>query len=293
MNNRDRRSVIEMRKLIILANRPGKVKIDSKLIIIFQGLLKFKRGLVAMIRINIFFLMLFLICGMMTSKDVQAKRFTSQYTEFELPPGWQCALEGTEWVCQSDNDDRKKEAIIILAAKIRGPQDSLDQYQAYLKAPKTFTLPGGKTQVSEGKYASVKDINGHHWVDSLHLASEVPGFYTRYLATVKEDLGVAVTFSVAKDHYQAYQAIFDSIVATLRVFRQKAGGSNDFALKKKEDNLLDDTTFIPDTDGKFDIAQKKKKGASGAMSPSDMMMYGGLALVALIGFMISKKKKKK
>jgi len=43
-----------------------------------------------------------------------AKLFTSQYCEFELPPGWECALEGTEWVCQSTNKDRQKEAIIIL-----------------------------------------------------------------------------------------------------------------------------------------------------------------------------------
>ena len=49
-----------------------------------------------------------------------ARKFTSQYCEFELPSGWDCALEGTEWVCQSSNKDRKKEAIIILAAKIRG-----------------------------------------------------------------------------------------------------------------------------------------------------------------------------
>ena len=46
----------------------------------------------------------------------EAKRFSSKYCEFELPPGWECALEGTEYVCQSENADRKKESIIILAA---------------------------------------------------------------------------------------------------------------------------------------------------------------------------------
>jgi len=232
---------------------------------------------------------LFVLAGLL---DVAfAKRFTSQYTEFELPPGWQCALEGTEWVCQSENEERKKEAIIILAAKIRGPQDSLDQYQAYLKGQKTFTLPGGRTQVSEGKYASVKTINDHQWVDALHLASEVPGFYTRYLATVKEDLGVAVTFSVAKDHYAAYQSIFDSIVATLRVFRQKAA-TGDFALKKKDENLLDDSTFIPDQGANSDIGQQKKGKAGDGMSAGDMALYGGLGAALLIGLMIAKKKKK-
>jgi hypothetical protein len=235
---------------------------------------------------------IFIVCALtlLFTTTAFAKRFTSQYTEFELPPGWECSLEGTEWVCQSTNDDRKKEAIIILAAKKRGPQDSLDEYMKYLKSQKTFTLPGGKTQVSEAKYSNMKPIADHQWVDSLHLASEVPGFYTRYLATVKEDLGVAVTFSVAKDHYQAYQAMFDKIVESLRVFRQKAGDGN-FAVKKKDENLLGDTTFIPDGDKAYDIGQKGKK-AAGGLPGGDMALYGIAALV-VGGIVMAMKKKGK
>ena len=147
-----------------------------------------------MLKIN--YLSIFILC--LSLNTSWAKRFSNQYTEFELPSGWNCSLEGSEWVCQSSNKDRRKEAIIILAAKVRGQQDSLDQYQAYLKKTKTYTLPGGRTQVSESKYARVKNINNHKWIDALHLASEVPGFYTRYVATVKANLGVAVTFSVSR-----------------------------------------------------------------------------------------------
>ena len=39
---------------------------------------------------------------------------------------------------QSTNDDRKREAIIILAAKMWGGQDSLPQYQDYLKKAKNI-----------------------------------------------------------------------------------------------------------------------------------------------------------
>ena len=226
------------------------------------------------------------------SLSVSAKKFASQYCEFELPPGWECALEGTEWVCQSVNKARQKEAIIILAAKIRGDQDSLDQYQGYLKKTKTFKLPGGKTQVSEPKYADNKTINGHQWIDALHLASEVPGFYTRYLATVKADLGVAVTFSVSKDHYSSYQSLFDKVVASLRVFRQKGMASN-YKLKKKDENLLDDTTFIPDTAQKFGIGnQKKKKGGKGG-GDNTMFLLIGLAVAAGVAFKVIQDKKKK
>jgi hypothetical protein len=231
------------------------------------------------------------VFSLLLVQNLWAKRFTSQYCEFELPPGWECALEGTEWVCQSNNKERQKEAIIILAAKIRGPQDSMNEYVKYLKKTKTFSLPGGKTQVSEPKYTKVKTINSHRWVDSLHLASEVPGFYTRYIVTVKEDLGVGVTFSVAKDHYNAYQGLFDKIIETLRVFRQKNVDTSQFKLKKKEEDLLEDSPILSDAGQKFDISKQKRRKGSTPLSATEMGI-GALLLIGLLVMMKLKGKKK-
>ena len=222
---------------------------------------------------------------------VFAKDFTNQYCQFTLPDGWNCQLEGSEWVCQSENGDRKKEAIIILAAKIAGTKDRLEDYQGYLKAPKTFTLPGGKTQVSEAKYVNAKVIAGQNWVDALHLASEVPGFYTRYLATVKEDLGIAVTFSVAKDFYSNYQGIFDKVVETLKVFRQKAGGAQDFKRKGSED--LAGNGVIDDTQNQMNIDANQKAGKGGGLGDSGYLVYIIVAAVVIFVLMKLKKKKKK
>lgn len=234
--------------------------------------------------------LILVLVSLMLTQVAWAKRFSNQYCEFELPSGWQCALEGSEWVCQSENADRKKEAIIILAAKRRGEQDSMEEYTAYLKRSKTYTLPGGKTQVSEAKYVKMNPVNSHQWIDALHLASEVPGFYTRYLATVKEDLGVAVTFSVAKDLYASYQGIFDNVVASLRVFRQKADSGSGMNLAGG-DSSLSDTTFIPDGD-KVDISVQKTQARKASSDDSDMLILGLLVLVAL-GVVIAKKKKGK
>lgn len=237
------------------------------------------------------FRLLVVILSFVFANNVFAKTFSSQFSEFELPNGWECALEGSEWVCQSENKDRKKEAIIILAAKYRGDQDSLDQYQAYLKAPKTFTLPGGKTQISEAKSVTAREINGQKWVDALHLASEVPGFYTRYLATVKDSLGIAVTFSVAKDHYEAYQDIFEKIIATLRVFDQKASGNTEWKPKGQESDLVGDGTYIPDQANQQDIAmQKKGKGESDGSGTTTMI---GIIIAAAVVFILIKARKKK
>jgi hypothetical protein len=236
--------------------------------------------------------LVFFIFAFTLTTSLYAKRFTSQYAEFELPPGWECQLEGSEWVCQSTNADRMKEAIIIMAAKIRGTQDSLDGYQEYLKTKKSFDLPGGRKQISEPKVVEVKEYNSHRWVDALHMASEVPGFYTRYLATVKEDLGVAVTFSVSKDHYTLYQPVFDKIVASLRVFRQNSGFNPNMALKKSDENLLGDSAVIPDVDETFALNQKKKEGKKGG-GGGDSMLYLLLLGAGAIGFVIYKKKKNK
>ena len=154
-----------------------------------------------------------------------AAKFANQFTEFELPPKWQCQLEGAEWVCQSTDQAKKRDAIIILAAKLKGDQDSLDQYLDYLKKPKAYTSVQKKPVKSEMKYSKTVSLSGHAWVDSLHLESEIPGFYTRYLATVKQDIGVLVTYSINKDKYTEYLNDFENMVKTLKVFR-KAGGIN-------------------------------------------------------------------
>ncbi len=235
--------------------------------------------------------LLIVLAMLMLVGNLWAKRFTNQYTEFELPPGWNCDLEGSEYVCQSTNDARRKEAIIILAAKIRGEKDDLDQYQAYLNQNKTYTLPGGKRQVSEPKYTKMREINGHRWVDSLHLASEVPGFYTRYLATVKEDLGVAVTFSVSKQHYDAYASVFDKIIESLRVFRQKKVDLSKYRQNLQQENVLDNVTYVEDDLPTHDLSARKRKRKSG-QSTDDVTLYGLLALAA-VGFIIYKKRKGK
>ena len=228
------------------------------------------------------------------SFSLSAKEFANHYTSFQLPSGWECVSEGNEYVCQSENKDRKKEAIIILGAKIRNEKDSLEAYKSYLSESKTFAMPNQKKQVSEPKYTKSTMVNGHPWVDSLHLASEIPGFYTRYLATVKADLGVAITMSVGKDFYDAYATIFDRVVQSMRVFRQaKADGGSLVNIKSKDADLLAETTFVPEDNRKFDISQSKKQASSGGLLDGDNLYYLlGLLVVVAIIFLKKKKKKK-
>lgn len=230
------------------------------------------------------------ICLAVSTTCAFSAQFANQYMSFELPLGWECQLEGSEYVCQSDNGDRRKEAIIILAAKVRSDQDSLDEYLAYLKAAKDYKVPGGKSLVSEPKYAKMNTVNGHRWIDALHLASEVPGFYTRYLATVKADLGIAITFSVAKDLYKNYQAVFDNVVASLRVYRRNDVNLSDVDLKSGQGSL-GDPTFIPDQmNPNLGMGAKAKRRNSDG-GGDDLLLYL-LIGAAIAAFVIIKKKKK-
>ena len=231
-----------------------------------------------------------LITILLSSFSLYAAQFSNQYMSFELPLGWECQLEGSEYVCQSDNGDRRKEAIIILAAKVRSEQDSLDQYQDYLQKEKSYKVPGGKSLVSEPKYAKMTSVNGHSWIDALHLASEVPGFYTRYLATVKSDLGIAITFSVAKDLYRNYQAVFDKVVASLRVFRRRNVNLSDVDLAGNQGSLAD-PNFVPDQSALNLGARGTKKRSNSSGSDDNFMLYLLIGLVAAAFYFIKKKKK--
>ena len=216
-----------------------------------------------------------------------AAKFANQFAEFELPPQWQCNLEGAEWVCQSVDQAKKRDAIIVLAAKLKSDQDSLDQYLDYLKAPKTYVSVQGKQVKSEVRFAKTVALNGHSWVDSLHLDSEIPGFYTRYVATVKQDIGVLITYSINKNKYQEYIQDFDNLVKTLRVFR-KSGGIN---AAPAAGNLFANTT-IPTTvsEGTVFPGAGPEGGSenSGAKKPKndDLPLLPILLVGGAVGFII-------
>lgn len=146
--------------------------------------------------------------------------FQNSYIQFELPNRWKCDIEGTEWVCRSLLKDQSKEAIIVFTAKEVGPSDSLDAYEAHLKQPKKIPSKDGKPTESQIKSLQRKQINGHIWVDSMHLGSEIPQYYTRYLATTKDRLAILVTFSAHQSHFTKYSADILKAVQSLKVTAQ-------------------------------------------------------------------------
>jgi hypothetical protein len=151
------------------------------------------------------------------SLSAQAKLFQNSYVSFELPPRWECQVEKTEWVCRSDNLSSQKEAMIVLTAKEVGPMDDLGQYETYLKTPKNISDPTGKPLSSKVRQVKKTTINGLEWVDGMHLDSEVPFYYTRYLAAKKDRIAVLVTFSAHQRFFTKYSNDFFNAVNSLRI----------------------------------------------------------------------------
>ena len=143
---------------------------------------------------------------------------------------------------------------------------------------------------SDPKYAKTTSINGHAWVDALHMESEIPGFFTRYLATVKQDIGVLVTYSINKTKYQDYLNDFESMVKTLKVFRKAGMGlnagpanSNIFANTQIPQSVSGDSVFQgTNIEGGSDKKQKPKE--------DDTPLWPLLLIVAGAGYYIWRKK---
>lgn len=227
------------------------------------------------------------------SFSAQAKVFRNAYIAFEMPETWKCNLEQTEWVCRSEQTKESKEAIIILTAKEVGPTDSFPLYEAHLNSPITLTSrSGGAVGASKIVYKSKNvQINDQTWIDSLHLGSEVPNYFTRYLATIKDKIAILVTFSAHKQYYTKYSQDFFKAVMSLRVIASK--------------NLLSKPDLGPIRPGSETLG-----GPIGSAMPADMLqgdelpgkkggkkglLLGGAALLAAIGafiFLRARKRKK-
>jgi hypothetical protein len=162
-----------------------------------------------------------LVFLLLASGQAYAKRFRNAYVSFELPPNWNCKLEGSEWVCENDYAGKTKEAIIILTAKEVGPNDTLAAYMAHLQTPRTIPGRGGAPTKSQIIHVKERMIYNQMWIDGMHLGSEVGPYFTRYLATIKDKISILVTFSAHKEHYTKYSGDFIKAVESLRVVASK------------------------------------------------------------------------
>ena len=151
-----------------------------------------------------------------------ARTFKNAYISFEMLDTWKCNLEQTEWVCRSEDPQEAREAVIILTAKEKGPTDTLAIYENHMNSPISTPTKTGTTMMSNIVYKTMQNkINDQTWLDSLHTNSEVLNYHTRYLATIKDQIAILITFSAHNRYYAKHSTNFNNTVKSLRVIASK------------------------------------------------------------------------
>lgn len=158
-----------------------------------------------------------LVFAALLSSAASAKVFQNSYVSFEVPDNWGCIQEGVAWTCTSQDVIEAKEAVIVLASKVAGPEDTMINFMNHLKKPKNIATKVGTNMPSQVMYAQEREVGGQKWIQAQHLGSEINNYYTLYLTTVKEKLAILVSFSAERTKYQKYNPVFDGAVKTLKI----------------------------------------------------------------------------
>lgn len=178
-----------------------------------------------MLRVNLSnsFYFLFLILLIFLNPSIGFSRtFKNAYISFEMQDNWKCNLEQTEWVCRAEDPQEAKEAVIILTAKEKGPTDTFPMYEAHMNSPIITKNKSGGTMTSNIVYKSTQlKVNDQPWLDALHGSSEVQNYLTRYLATIKDQIAILITFSAHNKYFAKHSANFANTVKSLRVIASK------------------------------------------------------------------------
>lgn len=233
------------------------------------------------------FLYLIFILVTLSANLGQSKEWRNAFISFEIPDRWKCILEQTEWVCRSDDPKESKESIIILTAKEVGPTDTMVMYEGHLQNTILLKQPGGNAIFSKPyKRPEKVQIKGQMWIDGFHLESEVPNYFTRYLATIKDRIAVLVTFSAHKNDYARYSADFARAIQSLTVIASASLVPNPAdGVRGQSGNLFPREQVLLPNEPFPEVAVRKKK---------DKTLYYALAfLLALIGIYFLYRSQKK
>jgi hypothetical protein len=119
--------------------------------------------------------------------------------------------------------------------------------------------------------------------------SEVPNYFTRYVATIKERIAILVTFSAHRDYYAKYSKDFYNAIMSLRVIAskgllQKPDGGSSGAGAGGAPGIFANANSGMSMDGPVPRAKTQKGGLM-----KIIMALAGV-LIAAVGYFYLKKK---
>ncbi len=228
------------------------------------------------------------------------KSFKNSYIEFRMPDQWQCHLKERAWLCRhrvstsckknrSSEDckeqiKKSREAVIVVAAKQKSSIDSLKAFSDHFGTAKPVKAPGRSSQskVIHNKIVGIRQLK---WVDGMHLSSELPHYYTRYLSTIKGDVAVLVSFTAHKKFYTKYSSDFFKGIKSLNVTATQLSKVDRKELGKQ---ILSHPIDLPD-----ELFGNSGKNEPGGRSDSfSYLLFMFSMVLAAVGVFIWFKKKK-
>ncbi|MBI4403922.1 MAG: hypothetical protein HY537_07170 [Deltaproteobacteria bacterium] len=145
----------------------------------------------------------------------------ANYLSAEHPEGWDCERLQGIWICQARQEPLRKESLILSIATVATAWDSLENYLDYLKKSRPIVGEDGAKLLPQITYSRKHNISGQEWVDSLQFNSELPGFWTRYVATILQTnngkYAILITYIVSDEFYKQMAPQFERMIATLRL----------------------------------------------------------------------------
>ncbi|MGU3420751.1 hypothetical protein [Methylobacterium sp. D54C] len=106
--------------------------------------------------------------------------------------------------------------MIILAAKLKGPDDRLDRYEDHLAATRPV-MDGRGNQLGRSSrvdFVKREAIGDKMWVHARHYESELATYYTEYLASTTDALAILVTFSAYEEYFdRSFDRFFPAILS--------------------------------------------------------------------------------
>ena len=218
-----------------------------------------------------------------------AKTFKTQFISFELPTNWSCQQEEIDWVCMPDSIAERADAMVVVVTKATNEiDDTLPKYEEVLNAKRAMRDLLGNSYMSGVKYVRRRTIKGNEWVDALHLGSEIPGFYSRYVAGIKEKVAGLLTYSVGESVYPKYAAQMDQMIDSLKLYFDPKAFSE--AMNAGPTSLLGNRRGMANRLApKMEDAKVGDTTGDGSDDKSKMIGFG--ILVAAVAFYIYKKRK--
>lgn len=143
-----------------------------------------------------------------------ASAYETEHLRIQIPNNWSCSKSTIHHVCKPQTS--KPNPMVLILSGSKAPQtENLANVSQLISSPKTLPNSSGSPTQSKVYYSKPININNIKWFNSLHYASELPNYFTRYLATYKNGYTHIASLSVHKDYFSKNNTELNSILQSI------------------------------------------------------------------------------